>query len=223
MKIVDLSIDIHEGMTTFPVLWHPYVSIKQLGRYHVEGRRSTEIIIGSHTGTHVDAPAHFIENGDLIEDIPLERFYGECYCADFSEFRNGEIVTADVVKRKLSRIKAKKILMHFGWDKNLFSKNYYTEHPFLSEDACDFLVERGTELVGMDTPMPDDPRNGKGSVNDSPNHLILLKSNVVILEYLCNLAGLVNQEFTISALPLKLTNVDGAPVRAVAIVDENDN
>lgn len=59
-KIVDLTHSIKEGMTTFDAHWHPFVSIKQIGRIGFEGRETREITFGTHTGTHVDAPLHFI-------------------------------------------------------------------------------------------------------------------------------------------------------------------
>ena len=67
--------------------------------------------------------------------------------------------------------------------------------------------------------MPDNPLNGRGSDNDSPNHTILLGAGVIILEYLCNLRDIDEDTFVLSALPIKIENGDGAPVRAVAIID----
>ena len=68
-KIIDLTITIEEGMTTFPVYWHPFVEVTQMGRIGIEGRETKKIIIGTHTGTNLDAPRHFIENGITIDGV----------------------------------------------------------------------------------------------------------------------------------------------------------
>ena len=73
MEFIDLSYNIEEGMLTFHTHWHPKVSIEQMGEIEKEGRESRKIIFGTHTGTHVDAPLHFIKNGNSIDKIPLEK------------------------------------------------------------------------------------------------------------------------------------------------------
>ena len=217
MKLTDLSLQICEGMITFPVMWHPYVEVTQLGRFEVEGRETRKLILGTHSGTHVDAPRHFIRNGVTIDKIPLNKFYGPAKLLDFSNLPDKAEINMKMMKDKLAGEKPNKILIRYDWDERLSSMEYYTHHPFLSCDACQYLVDIGIDLIGFDAPMPDNPLNGKGSSNDSPNHTIFLSAGVVILEYLCNLKHISNDEFVISALPLSIKDGDGSPVRAIAI------
>ena len=65
-KIIDLTMSLKEGMQTFPTHWHPFVEITQLGRHGIENRETRKLILGTHTGTHIDAPSHFISDGDTI-------------------------------------------------------------------------------------------------------------------------------------------------------------
>lgn len=81
MKIIDLSLSLHEGMMTFPSHWHPVVEISILGRHGIEGRETRKLVLGTHTGTHTDAPLHFIPNGKGIDEVPLEVLVGEATVA----------------------------------------------------------------------------------------------------------------------------------------------
>jgi len=217
-KIIDLSMTIREGMMTFPVHWHPPVSITQLGRFEVEGRETRRLTFGTHTGTHVDAPRHFLKNGITIEYTDINIYYGSACVLDFTQLADKAEITLEMLKRKLPNDHPKRILFRFDWEKRLSSLKYYSDHPFLNEEACMYLVSCGVVLVGFDSPMPDNPLNGRGSEKDSPNHTIFLGHNVAILEYLCNLSELPDAEFILSAFPIKIENGDGSPVRAVAIL-----
>jgi kynurenine formamidase len=216
-RIVDLTLTLHEGMLTFPVHWHPVVEITQLGRHNVEGRETRRVTLGTHTGTHLDAPRHFIAGGDTVEMIPLETLIGPARILDlthvpaFGEVGRGELAEllgADAPER---------LILRFGWCRRWGGLDYYSDHPFLSDDAARLLVERGVRLLAMDTPMPDNPKNGRGSDNDSPVHRILLGAGVILVEYLCNLGALRSTGVELIVLPLKIDGADGCPVRAAAV------
>ena len=97
------------------------------------------------------------------------------------------------------------------------SDSYYSDHPFISTEAAQWLVDRGCRLLAMDTPMPDNPKHGKGCKTDSPIHKILLGNDVILVEYLTNLRALTRQEVELVVAPLKVKGGDGAPVRCFAI------
>ncbi len=216
--IIDLSIPLQEGMMTFPVHWHPVFEMTQLGRFEVEGRETRKITLGTHTGTHVDAPRHFIKGGRTIEQMNLDLYYGEARVLDFTDLPDKTEINLELLKSRIGENFPPRIIFRYDWDRHLDSLKYYSDHPFLSEEACEWMVSKGIVLVGTDAPMPDDPRNGRGSDKDSPNHTILLGAGVVILEYLSNLKSIPTSDFILSAFPIKLAGADGAPVRAVAIV-----
>lgn len=218
--IIDLTMTIEEGLMTFPVHWHPVVEITQLGRFHVEGRESRKLVLGTHTGTHVDAPRHFIRDGKSVDQTDLDIYYGQARVLDFSDLPDMSEVTLKMLQERIGEDFPPRIILRYDWDQRISNLEYFSHHPYLSEQACEWLTESGVRLVGTDAPMPDDPRNGRGSDRDSPNHKILLGSGVAILEYLVNLASIPVRDFVLSAFPLRISGADGSPVRALAIINE---
>lgn len=216
-RIIDLTFPIHEGMTTFPTHWHPFVEITQLGRHGIEDRETRKIVIGTHTGTHVDAPRHFIPNAGSVDEIPLNVLVGQARLADFSTVGAGREITAEDLQMELGTTRHERVVLRFDWHKYWGTLDYYNNHPYLSEDACHWLVRQGCKLLSMDTPMPDNPKNGRGSCKDSPNHKILLGNGCILNEYLCNLDLLKNKDFEIVVMPMKILGADGAPARCMAI------
>lgn len=216
-RIIDLTFPIHEGMTTFPVHWHPLVEVSQMGRHGIENRETRKMVLGTHTGTHCDAPRHFIPNGRTVDKLDLNVLIGEARVLDFSKTPPKQELGLEAFEKQLGSARPSRILMRFDWSDQWGKSRYYTDHPFISEKAAAWLVSRGVKLLGMDTPMPDNPLNARGTANDSPNHKILLGKNVILVEYLCNLKEIRKKEVELVVLPLKLLGGDGAPVRCVAI------
>ncbi|OVE76887.1 cyclase [bacterium F11] len=219
-KIVDLSFPIHEGMTVFPVHWHPKVEINVLGRHEVEKRETRKVVFGTHTGTHVDAPQHFIPGGRTIDEIPIDILVGPALLLDFSYANPKQEMGIKDFKSQIGDKKPERILVRFDWSDHWGKSDYYPDHPFFSEEAAKWLVEKGIKLVGYDTPMPDNPKNGFHSDNDSPIHKIFLGKNVVLVEYLCNLNQLEGPEVELIVAPLRIVKGDGAAARCFAIEKE---
>ncbi|MCC2667807.1 MAG: putative cyclase family protein [Armatimonadetes bacterium] len=214
---IDLTLLLHEGMVTFPVAWHPVVEITQLGRHGVEGRETRKFLLGTHTGTHCDAPRHFIPGGATVEELSLDTLIGPALVVDFTHIGPfGEAQVADF-EAQVGEARPERIVMRFDWSDRWGNLAYYSDHPYISDEAAQWLVDRGVLLLAMDTPMPDNPKNGRGTDNDSPVHKILLGNGMILVEYLCNLRELRRREVELIVLPLKLEKGDGCPVRAVAI------
>jgi len=211
MKIIDLTHPIEEGMITFGAHWHPVVSIKQLGRINMEGRESREITFGTHTGTHVDAPLHFIDNGTSIDKIPLDNLIGPIQVIDFSHLKENDSVT----KEMLMKINiTERMLFKFGWSKYWNQKKFYHEYPHFTKDAAEFLVSKNVKLLAYDTPSPDDSRTALGSERDSEIHKIFLKNSIILVEYLANLDKITDYvDWNIVVAPLKIRGADGSPAR----------
>lgn len=217
-RIIDLTMMIEEGMQTFCVHWHPLVEITQMGRHGIEDRETHKLILGTHTGTHVDAPRHFIKDGETIENIPLDIFVGPATVLDFSSAKDFQEIQIDDLKNEIGDRSMSRLIIRFDWDKRaLGTHRYYTDHPFISEKACSWLVENGCRLIALDTPQPDNPLNGYRSENDAPNHRILLGANTLIVEYLVNLNQVKQQEVELVVAPLKIKHADGAPARCFVI------
>lgn len=217
MKIIDLSLPIEEGMMTFPTHWHPVVEVTVLGRHGIEGRETRKIVLGTHTGTHADAPRHFIPNGGTIDEIPLEILIGPASVADFTDCRALQEIDVKDLQQKLGAKVPPRLILRTGWSEHFGEMKFYNEYPFLSENAAQWLVDQGVRLIAMDTPSPDNPANSRGTANDSPNHKVLLGAGVVLVEYLVNLKAISASSVELIVLPLKLKGGDGSPARCVAI------
>jgi len=211
IKTIDLTYCIEEDMLTFAAPWHPKVSIKQLGSIDVEGRETRELHLGTHTGTHMDAPLHFVKEGSGIDEIDLDKLIGEVTIIDFSFLKENEAVTSEMLQE--AHI-AKKMIFKFGWGKHWGNKRFYSGYPFFTVDAAGYLASKGVELIGMDTPSPDDSRIKFGSAEDSQVHKIFLSAGVVLVEYIANLDSVDNNEsWSIIVMPLRLKGADGSPAR----------
>jgi kynurenine formamidase len=217
MKIIDLSLPIEEGMMTFPTHWHPVVEITILGRHGIEGRETRKIVLGTHVGTHADAPRHFIPNGGTIDNVPLDVLIGPATVVDFTGCAPLQEITVASLKQKLNNQVPGRLILRTGWSDYFGNLKFYNEYPFLSEEAAQWLVEQGVRLIAMDTPSPDNPAHSRGTPKDSPNHKVLLGAQVVLVEYLTNLKSITTPEVELIVLPLKLKGCDGSPVRCVAI------
>lgn len=202
---------------TFPTPWHPVVEITILGRHGIEGRETRKLVLGTHVGTHADAPRHFIPNGATIDQVPLDVLIGPATVADFQNCGPlHEIGIADL-KQRLGDKKPVRLILRTGWSEYFGNMKFYNEYPFLSEDAAHWLVEKGVRLIAMDTPSPDNPAHSRGTPRDSPNHKVLLGAGVVLVEYLTNLKSVTAQEVDLIVMPLRLKGCDGSPARCVAI------
>lgn len=220
-RIVDLSYLLHDGMTSYPVHWSPPFEITQLGRHGIEGRESRKVTMGTHMGTHVDAPRHFIPGGKTIEHILPDVFVGPATVVDFTYAKPLQAMQSEDFEKQLGKRKVERVIMRFDWSDHWGLLKFYTEQPFIADEAAQWLVERGVRLLGMDTPQADSPNNGRGSDRDSPVHKILLGADVIKLEYMSNLRALGGvTDIELIALPLKIRDGDGAPVRCVAIVKD---
>ena len=118
---------------------------------------------------------------------------------------------------QLQERRPERLIIRFDWSDFWGKMEYYTDYPFLSKAAAQWLVDRGVRLLAMDTPSPDNPVDGWRSQIDSPVHKIFLANAVVVVEYLCNLKELKQREVELLVLPLKIQDGDGAPARCVAI------
>ncbi len=217
-RIIDLSMTIHEGMQTFCAHWHPFVEITQMGRHGIEDRETRKLVLGTHTGTHVDAPRHFVSSGETIDNISLDVFIGNAAVLDFSWAADFQELHPNDLEAAIGSRPMERLIFRFDWDiRALGTKRYYTDHPFLSEDACSWLVEHGCRLIALDTPQPDNPLNGYNTNNDAPNHRILLSQNTLIVEYLINIREIKQPEVELIVAPIKIKDGDGAPARCFAI------
>ena len=214
MKIYDLTLEVEKGMQTCGTPWHQTVEITQLGQLDTVGRNTQKIILGSHSGTHMDAPYHFMNDGITMEFLDINLMWGKITVVDFRFKGQGDVVTLEDVKK--INIK-ERMLFAFGWYHNWKTEKYYKGFPYFQIDAVEYLLKNGMKVMALDTPSPDDGSTimFKGE-NDSPCHIALLKNKAFIIEYLCNTDVLDDgKEYEMVSLPLKLKGSDGSPARVL--------
>ncbi|MBQ7582165.1 MAG: cyclase family protein, partial [Lachnospiraceae bacterium] len=208
--LIDLTLDVETGMPTCGTPWHQTVEIRSLGKLAEVGRNTSSILLGSHSGTHMDAPKHFIDNGKGIETLSLDLLCGPVTMVDLRNKQAGDVVTLDDV-RELNI--TERMLFIFGWYKHFKTDRYYKDFPYFSGEAVDWLMEKGMRLMAMDTPSPDTGSaiyDTDAQEADSPNHKKMLAKEIIIVEYLCNTDMIdLSRQYELIALPLKLKGSDG--------------
>lgn len=213
MVPIDLTITISENLPTFPGSPRPHFIPWE--KIIPDGYNLELLFLSSHTGTHMDAPYHFLEKGDTIDKIPTKRLATEAVLIRLKKRANQPITKKDIITFELKNDKIQSnstIIFQTGWSKNLNKKSYFDKNPGLSVDAAKYLASKQINLVGIDSPSIDLGTDSKFSV-----HHILSKNNILIVENLTNLEKIKNSKFNLVVLPLKLKNATGSPVRAIAI------
>lgn len=227
MPLVDLSHPLTTGMPVYP--GDPEVTFAPALTVAADGVAVERLDLGSHSGTHLDAPAHSIPGGRTVDRIPLELLWGPARVlravapaaggllgiADVAESggasgASGSDASADALLSALPDALPGIVCVATGWDAH-FGGPLAERHPAVSLALAEALWARGARVLAVDTLSPDLTVGGSGM----PVHEFWLGNDGVIVE---NLTGLdaVPDEFELSLLPLRLAGIDGSPVRAVA-------
>lgn len=206
-EIFDLSHPVVTGMQVYP--GDPEVRIARDLELATDGVEVSRLDMGSHTGTHLDAPSHSVAGGANLDGIELSLLWGAAAVLRPREVAANREVSLSVVDipEQLPAI----VCIASGWDCHFGTAAALT-HPYLSVELARALWERGARVLGVDMLSPD----ATGAcASEFPVHEFWLGGGGLILE---NLTGLVGLPATVelSALPLRLAGVDGSPVRAVA-------
>lgn len=201
--IIDLSVPLNAQTPIYP--GDPATKIEPAGVLAKDGYCDHYISVGTHVGTHIDAPKHMLENGASLDKTPVEQFVGRgCYVdvrnGNFDAVKNTNIQAGDIV------------LLHTDMSEKYHEAVYFEDYPAMSEEIADYLVSKKVKMVGVDACSVDNK-------DGFPIHKILLAGNVLIIENLTNLNELAGKKFDVYALPIKL-QIDGAPARVIAEVKE---
>lgn len=210
-KYFDLSVELKPNMPCWPT--NPIVRIDPIGVLSRDGYSVEKYETVTHTGTHIDAPYHMIDNGMTVDKIPLEQIIGPGYCIR-PEVDGTEIKLQALKKVWKPEYDNKIILINTNWDKKRgFTKEFQYDFPGLADDTVDFWIEHHPKVIGIDT-LGIDPYNH----TDFRVHKALLSKNMVFIEDLTNLDKLeTGKEYTIIALPLKIYGASGSMARVVAL------
>jgi len=197
--LIDISRPINPGMAIYP--GNPDVILKQISEATVTSSALTSISLGSHTGTHIDAPSHIKAGAAGVDVYPLGQFIGEVQVIDLSHIES-VISSGDLTATPVSRVLIR--TRNSQGDVNMFDPAFVA----LDESAAQEFVKRGVKLVGIDAPSIK-----KKGVKDK-THEILLDAGVVIVEGLW-MPEVAAGTYELLCLPLPVKNLDGAPVRAM--------
>lgn len=209
MQLIDLSHPLEHGQQTFPS--DPKLSIIPHGNTQTLRYNITQISIGSHQGTHLDAMYHFIDDGKTLDQMPLDWFYGYTHLLRIPKQANEDITVDDFLPHEYLLIPGAKIVFETGWHRHFGKPYFFSDFPSLTQDAARYLAGKQIRLLGMDMPTP-----GKDWYE---LHHILLPAEIVVVESLANLDKAPDQ-FTFMGFPLNFKGRDGSPIRAVALVDK---
>ena len=208
--IHDISLAISESMVVWP--GDSPVVIRQTSQL-AEGDDATvsELSLSAHTGTHVDAPAHFIPGGAGVDALDLNVLVGPAFVVEVLE---ADVITAEVLKSLAIPQGIKRLLLKTRNSRRWLQNNDLFDKDFvaLTQDAARTLIVRGIQLVGIDYLSIAPFENGV------PTHRELLGAGIVVVEGL-NLNGIKPGRYQLAVLPLKITELDGAPARAI-LIDE---
>lgn len=206
--LIDLTHPLEHGQATFAS--DPKLSIIPHGTTKTLKYNISQISMGTHQGTHLDAMFHFLENGKTIDQMPLDWFYGFAHVIRIPKGRNEEITVQDLIPfESLFSLEAK-IIIETGWHQAFGKDYFFTDFPSITQEAARFIAHKKIRLLGMDMPTP-----GKDWYE---LHHILLPEEIVIVESLANLDKLP-ERFIFMGFPLNLKGRDGSPIRAVGLMD----
>lgn len=208
MKFYDVTLEIKNDMLVWP--GEPAVDIKTTATVEKDGVGGSHLSFGSHTGTHVDAPKHFVKGATGVDKIPLEKLIGECIVVDLTKIKHKEIAVSDISNVPIK--KRSRILFKTGNYKYLFGKTFPSSYVSLSLEAAEYLVQKGVYLVGIDF-LGIEKRKNPGH----PVHTTLLKAGIVNVEGL-DLSKVQAGHYQLICLPLRVKDVDGAPARVILVL-----
>ena len=203
-KIYDISIPLHEGMITYPN--NPEVKINEPA---TEGSLLTTITLGSHSGTHTDAPRHQHSGNGNVSDYPLGHYVGPALVIDCTHRGPGEVILPedldDHTITEGTRVLFKTSNSLRGY------KEFYDDFVALGGDTAEILGDKNVALVGIDF-LSIKKRGG----SDNRAHTCLLEKKIPIIEGL-DLSTVEGGEYFLSAAPLSLQDTEGAPLRALLL------
>jgi arylformamidase len=213
-SVIDLSRTISEDMPVYPGTEQPVIT--KPCTIDGCGFAEKKITLYSHTGTHMDAPAHILAGAPCLEDLGVSHFIGSGAVIDLSRtaIEDCNIELSDLTAFKDILERKEFILMHTGWGRYWGKDEYFKGYPVLTAEAAIWLAGYNLKGIGIDMISIDPP-----DTLDMQIHKIFLGRNIVIIENLSNMTELMGRDFTFCCFPLKLENSDGSPVRAVAVIN----
>jgi arylformamidase len=219
-RIIDLSLAIEDHFR-WPVE-------RRLKSDHARGDLFQVTWLGwpVHGFTHMDSPRHFFADGKTTSDIPLETTVGDAAIVDLTPVAPDQAITVERLAAAAGHVRPGDIVVIKScWERQRSPKTpaFWTEAPYLSREAAEWLLERRPRAVAFDFPQDYTIRLLlKGEIRPLEEHVthdVLLRNGVILIEYLSNTAALTGSRTFLCCLPLKVPASDGAPARVIALAD----
>ena len=209
MRIIDLTHPLNEAMPGF--------EIATAKRLEVEGWNATTLTLYSHCGTHMDAPRHFLPEGNTLDQQSLDVVVGPALVVDLTPVEPTELITIEHLASVANQVQpGVRLLLRTDWYKRFGTPEYREKLPRISVELANWLADRQVALVGVEPPSVADVNN-KQELTEV--HQTLFRGQVVIVEGLANLDQIQKPTVQFVALPMKIIGGDGSPVRAIAMED----
>lgn len=211
MRVIDLTHTIESGMPVYPGTEPPI--LEPANTYDRDGFRETKISMYSHTGTHMDPPAHLFRDRTTLDAFPTEQFIGKALVIDCTSLKEGEPITMDHLSRYGTKAEtADFLLFYLGWDARWGSDAYFGDYPCIDDSVLEYILEGSYKGIGFDVIGLDPIADG----NLTRHKKLFQTRDIINIENLCNLGLCGNDLFWFSCFPLKIRDCDGSPIRAVA-------
>jgi arylformamidase len=204
MEFIDISMKIEEGMPVYP--GNPEPEIEMYREIPEDSTTESRICIGSHTGSHVDAPEHVMEDSKSVSEMELENFYGEAQVLDLTE--EGREINREALEEK--DIKEDIVLLKTE-NSEKRTKNFRENFAYLALSGVEHLIEEDVETVGIDYLSLVEFEGGEEAEKAHSK----ANMEMTVIEGL-NLSGVEEKSYTFSGFPVNL-ETDGAPLRPVLI------
>ena len=211
-QVFDLTQPLRSGQPVYP--GDPTVAIRERLNHAEHAHVVSEIVMGTHDGTHMDAPYHFFAEGRTLDTFAAERFVGRGVVIDLREAPD-QAVSAERLAAAVAAAGGLRpgdfALLWYGWDEH-YGDDLMWQNPYLTPEAAQELLDAGVTLVGTDTANVD----RSAVLEGFPVHVALLGNEVLIVENLRGLGPLAGAPLVCAFLPLPLEHADAAPTRALA-------
>ena len=211
MRVIDLTHVIAAGMPVYPGTEPP--TLDPANTYEKDGFKETRISMYSHTGTHMDPPAHLFPGRTTLDRFPAEQFIGKALVIDCRSLKEGEPITMKHLAPYGEKAEqADFLLFNLGWDTRWGTPSYFGDYPCLDDEVMDHILAGsykgiGFDVIGLD-PIADE--------NLTRHKKLFAEKEIVNIENLCHLDQCGDELFWFSCFPLKIDDCDGSPIRAVA-------
>lgn len=204
MKIFDITRPLTSSSVVYPGDTPPRFEQEDRGLFLI-----TDMQMNSHTGTHIDAPVHYLKIGDTIDRVSLPHLIGKCRVLDVTDW--GSTITEASLIGRIDGIQ--RLILKTSFSQ---STEFREDYPSLTIDAARYLTSAGMFCIGIDS------FSIESFICDGSVHRELLSHNCIIIELL-DLSGVPEGDYDLIALPLRLTGLDGSPARVILTVREEDS